>query len=392
MDAALHLDFETRSAADLKKVGVHRYAEDPSTAVIVACYRFGEGEVRGWRPLRGEPAPYEVISHVAEGGRVIAHNAAFERTIWNRFVGSPLIPLRPEQQDCTMARAAALGLPQGLDQLGQVLNAAFQKDKEGHRLMMAMCKPRRRREDGTFEWRESPEDVERLTAYCAQDVLTECAVDQLLPQLSADERECWIMDQQINDRGFAVDLVLVRRAIAAVEEAAKRADRDMWALTNGAVRRCTETAKIIAWVAAQGIPCTSIAKGGVDELIAGAQLHSRPDVEAVLSLRRAAAKSSNAKYGAMELIACADGRVRGSLAWHAAHTGRWGGRGVQAQNFPRVESFDSDFKPEDVAAVVGLLESALSPEQVVDSLVLLFAKPLDALSKCLRSMIIDGSS
>ena len=32
---------------------------------------------------------------------------------------------------------------------------------------------------------------------------------------------------------------------------------------------------------------------------------------------------------------CADGRVHELLNYHKARTGRWGGKGIQIQNFPR---------------------------------------------------------
>jgi DNA polymerase len=55
-------------------------------------------------------------------------------------------------------------------------------------------------------------------------------------------------------------------------------------------------------------------------------------------------KSSTAKYEAMQHWLCPDGRAHGGLLYHAASTGRWGGQGVQPQNFPRgtIDDFDMD--------------------------------------------------
>ena len=55
----------------------------------------------------------------------------------------------------------------------------------------------------------------------------------------------------------------------------------------------------------------------------------------VIEIRLAMAKSSTAKYVAMKNTAGRDGRVRGTLAYHGADTGRWAGRLIQTQNFPR---------------------------------------------------------
>jgi hypothetical protein len=41
----LHRDFETRSRVDLRKVGAHRYAADPSTEILCAAYAVDAGPV-----------------------------------------------------------------------------------------------------------------------------------------------------------------------------------------------------------------------------------------------------------------------------------------------------------------------------------------------------------
>ena len=42
------LDFETRSEADLKKVGAWAYSEHPSTEVICACWALDDELIREW--------------------------------------------------------------------------------------------------------------------------------------------------------------------------------------------------------------------------------------------------------------------------------------------------------------------------------------------------------
>lgn len=77
----LFIDFETRSAIDLKVVGSSVYAESGTTDVWVACYCIGSGPVCVWYP--GDPVPSDLAAHVRSGLPLIAHNAAFERTIWS---------------------------------------------------------------------------------------------------------------------------------------------------------------------------------------------------------------------------------------------------------------------------------------------------------------------
>lgn len=375
----LHIDFETRSAADLKKVGAHRYAEDPTTRVILASYRFGAGEVKRWI---GEDVPDEVFAHVADGKPVIGHNQQFERAIWNARIGiGHNSRMQPEQQDCTLARAAAMGLPHGLDNLGKALALKFQKDKDGHALMLRMCKPRKT-PDGILAWHEEPADVDRLAVYCDRDVETECAADLHLPALSERERRVWILDQRINDRGFSLDLPKVQLAYAAVLEAQARADHEMFRLTGGAVAKATQVKKLVAWLNSRGVLCTSVADGELDELIVNAQLFDDDAAEAAIALRRASAGAF--KFEAMARAVCADGRIRGALQYHGTHGGRWAGRIVQPQNFKRVMEEDEDR----VAMALGLMAKAPDARQFLDTLQLFDDKPLEVLSLLARPMIV----
>jgi len=380
MSPTLHIDLETRSAADLKKVGAHRYAEDPTTSIICASYRFNDGQVKRWL---GEEVPDEVFDHVADGLPVAGHNQQFERCVWNARIGVlETIRMRPEQQDCTMARAAAMGLPHSLDNLGKALNLKFQKDKDGHALMMRMCKPRTREPEIT--WHEDAADVQRLAAYCDRDVETECDADTHVPALSERERRVWILDQKINDRGFAVDLPLVQAAHHAVIEAQRRADDEMWRITGGAITKATQTKKLAEWVQSRGIPCTSVADEEIDDLLVGADMLDDKPVEAALTLRRNSAGAF--KFEAMLRAVCSDGRIRGTLQYHGTHGGRWAGRVVQPQNFKRV----SEEQEEQVALAMDLLRRyGASPAKALDAMqMLLDIPPLEALSLCARPMII----
>ena len=63
----------------------------------------------------------------------------------------------------------------------------------------------------------------------------------------------------------------------------------------------------------------------------------------VLRLRAETAKTSVAKYEAVERSVCKDGRVRGILQFYGANrTGRWAGRILQVQNLPQNHLQDLD--------------------------------------------------
>jgi len=354
----IHLDFESASAVDLLKTGVYRYAEDPSTFIWLFSWRIGNGVVNQWRP--GWPAPAALLDHIAAGGIVTAHNAVFERLVWNsvlrRTAGCESYPrLSIEQMDDTMARALAIHLPPKLEDLARALDLPEQKDAEGSTLMKKMAKPRKRNDDGTFTWWGDPANIDRLGLYCDQDVLTECAVDMRLPPLSTDERRLWELDQQINDRGIALDLNTIQACVEVLEIAQTRAHARMSELTGGQVRKCSEATRIVQWLTDRGIPTESIAKAEHDGLKTLADLVGDPVAREVIELRAEAAKSSTAKYTRMLQVACEDGRARGLLAYHRAHTGRWGGALLQPQNLP---SFDEDTDLDGVLGTIDILQAA----------------------------------
>lgn len=143
---AAHVDFETGSALDLERCGVYRYAEHESTRIWCMSWRIGaRGIINRWWP--GAPDPALLLLHMACGGIISAHNAAFERTIWNVLLRGRLCPHWPEmridRQNCTMARAAVLAIPQSLEIVAKVVGARAQKDMDGNALMMKMSRPRK---------------------------------------------------------------------------------------------------------------------------------------------------------------------------------------------------------------------------------------------------------
>lgn len=381
-----HHDFETYSACNLKRAGVYRYAEHPTTGVYCMAWSMGDGLVYTWRP--GEPPPAPLLDWVAAGGMLGVHNASFERRMWKwlRENGYDQWPeLRIEQQDCTQSRAAALGLPQGLDTLAEVLRASERKDQKGYDIMIKLSSPRKINADGSVVWWDLPEDLEYLCyTYCPQDVRTEAAVDNLLLPLSAHERKIWELDQRINDRGVYVDEIAVTRAVDVVLLAKRRADARMNELTEGRVKKCSQVAELVKWINEQGVAIESAGKGFHDEIIALAEVSDNPKVKTAIMLRKEASKTSTAKYSKMLECICNDGRIRGLLNYHGAGTGRWAGRLVQPQNFPRV---DADADGAMVEYTAELLGAELSIEDIHDMIEMAGFEVLPALSKTLRGVI-----
>lgn len=330
----MSLDVESRSAADLKKVGAYRYWQDPTTELIVACYAFDDGPAETWRP--GDDVPDEILDHVFTGGRISAWNAGFERLAWKHFLARHRWP-EPglHQWEDTAAAAAALGLPRNLGDAARALGLDQQKDDAGHRLMLQMSKPRRPRkgeEPAGLLWWEDDERMARLIAYCRKDVEAERAIRDFLVPLSGEEQEVWRFNERMNDRGVYIDRPLVEAMHRIVDQEIERLDGEMARLTGGAVTACSQVGRLKAWLQARGVAADSLAKAALDELLDD---DLPDDARAVIELRKAAAKTSTAKLDAMLACIGPDNRARGVHLYHGAGTGRWSGRLIQTQNMPR---------------------------------------------------------
>jgi DNA polymerase len=328
------IDFETRSAVDLRKTGVYKYASDPSTDIWCMAYRAPwSDDVQVWVP--GDEMDVRLEDWIVEGGLLSAWNANFERTIWNEImVGRYQWPrTKIKQWRCTMAQASAMGLPRALGQAAAVLGVEEQKDKTGAALMLRMARPRKVNADGTYTWWNTKDKVEQLIAYCKQDVRTELSVAETLLAMPDSERRLYQLDQRINDRGVALDVDLVHRVKALAENASVEIDAEIQRLTKGSVKAATNGMDLVAWLNSHGIATKSVDKQTVARLLTYDRLH--PVIRQVLLLRQNGAKSSTAKYDAMLHAVNGDGRMRGLLVYHGAATGRWSGKLVQPQNFPR---------------------------------------------------------
>lgn len=387
---AVHMDFETRSACDLKKSGVWVYANHPSTGIWTLKYRFGEsGPMLTWKP--GDPAPVDLLNHIRNGGKIVAHNAAFERTIWNTIVVGKMHADWPkiaiEQQDCTLARAAAIDHPQGLDMLGKVLELPVQKNMRGHALMQKMAKPRKALPNGEYEWWDDIWNVIELDDYCEDDVRVETLADAKIPPLTDSEREVWHLDQRINERGVHIDLYAVQRCAQLVELAKKRADQTMRALTGRDVKKVTSVAQIKDWLQSRGIDVTSLGKGEHESLLYLADLQDDKIARQVIELRKATGTSSTAKYKAMlQCVSETDARIRFLLQYHGAGPGRWAGRLVQPQNFKRVDYEEEGYQ---VDWLVELLHSPFTVQEIAECIDSVYGplKCLQLLALSLRTMI-----
>lgn len=377
------MDFESRSEVDVRKVGSYAYASHPSTEIICLSFLFEDGqEADLWHPafedqtplvaktkaeqaipardLPRLPDPTELFERIERGELFEAHNAFFERCMWwflcVQKMGWPKV--KPEQWRCSAAKGSSYALPRKLEKVAKVLGCGEEKDMEGHRLMLKLCKPAGKTSlafKAGQKWHQKVDELERVFAYCRQDVMTEHAVSQKLRPLPEIEQNTWLLDQRINARGVHIDRGLAMRALDVAEDYRLDAGERLSELTGGKITKHTQRGRMLEWLASRGVETEGSLNAETQKRLLEEVADDSEEHEA-LTLWHWANRTSTAKYNAMlTRMDPKDGRVRDTLMYHGASTGRWSGKGVQPQNFPRA-------CPEDPAELSALCEAIISDE------------------------------
>jgi DNA polymerase len=381
MEAVLLGSTKTRSQAILKTVGTYKYATDPSTEVLCCAFAVDDEPVQLWTP--GDPVPAEFIEAATNPAWIVcAHGAHFEDAIERHVLhprfGWPAFPI--EKQRCTQAMTLAVGLPARLSTAAIALELGNRKDAAGERLMHQTSKPRRPHKDedpdGIY-WFEDQERLDRLHAYCKQDVEVERELYDRLPPSSASEQALWELSSRINQRGFCVDRGLAEGARKIAEAAAPEIDQEIADLTAGDVTSINQIAKLQTWLQQHGCIMEKLDRKAIEKKLLDPELV--PAIQQVLELRLGGAQAAVKKIDALLARAGDDSRVRGAFRYHGASTGRWAGEGFQPQNLKRP-------LVEDINAAV----SAVSTGDYAH-LCSLYPKPLSVVGDCSRSMIVAAS-
>ena len=351
---SLSLDLETYSDLNLAKCGVYKYAESPAFEILLFGYAVDGGPVQVVDLAQGESIPEEILDALTDDTVTKwAFNANFERVCLSRHLtdlGRSLDPfydqhplsqecarfLNPAGWKCSMVWSAYLGLPLSLEGVGAVLNLDNQKMKEGRELIRYFCIPCKETKANGGRTRNlpqhAPEKWNLFKSYNKRDVEVEMAIQQRLQKYPVPEKvwEEYHLDQEINDRGIAIDLELARQAVALdaqSRESLMAALKERTGLENP-----NSVLQMLDWLEQHGMKTDSLGKKNVQELLKTAQ----EPLRSVLLLRQKLAKSSVKKYQAMEMTACKDGRARGMFQFYGANrTGRFAGRHIQLQNLPQ---------------------------------------------------------
>ena len=389
----LSIDIETFSSIDLSKCGVYKYTEAPDFDILLFGYSIDGGSVQEVDLACGEVIPPEVIAALTDNSVIKwAYNAQFERICLSRWlrdyghfsnagysVSDDTVGnyLDPTFWKCTMVWAAYMGLPLSLEGSGAVLGLGKQKLTEGKELIKYFCQPCAATKANGGRTRNLPEHApDKWTAfksYNIRDVEVEISIQEKLAKFPVPDPvwDEYHLDQEINDRGVALDMELVRQAIEMDTRSRSDLTASMKRLT--ALDNPNSVQQIKQWLSDNGLEVDSLGKKEVAEMIKTAP----EKLQRVLLLRQQLAKSSIKKYQAMEKAVCADGRARGMFQFYGANrTGRWAGRIIQMQNLPQNHL-------EDLAEARALVRSGN-----FDGVELLYEDVPDTLSQLIRTAFI----
>jgi len=337
----LWVDFETRSACDLKVAGVYNYAQDPSTDVLCMSWAFDDDDVKTWRPfihdehghVKKMPFPIQVAEYK---GPIYAHNAAFERLIFWYVLQ---INFDLTQFYCTATQARANCAPGSLEDVGRFAGASMKKDHRGSQLIRLLCIP---------PFRDDPALMAEMVAYCEQDVRAMRSISKALRPLSADELLDYHVNERINDRGVLVDVPLCKAAVKYASDELIEIEQIVAEVTEGVITS-VRSPKMRQWViervGPQALKLMETYKDGemkysIDKTVRANLLNCEdvpPHVQEVIQCADDLWASSVAKFSRLAQLAdVEDQRVRGAFVFAGGSaTGRASSYGAQVHNFTR---------------------------------------------------------
>jgi DNA polymerase len=385
----LSIDIETYSDVDLKKCGMFKYVESDSFQILLFAYSLDGGPVQLVDLAAGELLPPWLVGALRDPEYIKhAYNAMFEWACLSKFSGA----LPVDQWRCTMVHGLYCGYPAGLAAVGKALGLPQDRQKlnSGNALIRYFCVPCKPTQTNGGRTRNYPHhDPERwrlFREYCAQDVVTEMAIENKLAAFPVPEsvQKEWETDLRINARGVAVDMRLVKAALSIGYNVRTALIKE--AMRISGLSNPNSVSQLTAWLEEEmGEELPNIGKETVsfqlarlrEARIEGIISHEMDTVQRMLEIRQELGKTSTKKYDAVEAVVCADGRVRGLLQFYGANrTGRYSGRLVQMQNLPRTHIEPLSFARELVIA------------QQPDALRLIYGSVPDTLSQLIRTCFI----
>jgi len=388
------LDYETRSRADLRKVGAFRYAYDSSTEILCFSLLKENGEPRIWVPKKWRHlvedhmllVPDHELADLSKPDAVVsAFNAGFEIAITDSLfestTGYPAIPHK--QWRCVAAMARRAALPASLEKVAETLKLTNLKDSKGKGLIRKFSIPQTvGKLKGKFiEPTDDPEAFREFCRYCLQDSRTEREAKTLLKdfELTGFPLQTFLLDIEINCRGFPVNLDALRKAEKLVNEETEALAEEFRKLTGF---EHTQRDRVVEWLQQNGFKHDNLRADTLEEIFEDEEFDDSTPLGRALTLKKRVSYASLKKIPAM--LGCAgpqDNRVRGTLVYHGAGTGRWSASLVQPQNFKRPAEYLKKLTGKAYYDVIAGCNNAW--------LNLAYGPPLEVMSSCMRHFVQD---
>lgn len=376
----LSIDLETYSEVSIGKAGSYRYILDPSFEILLFAYSLDGMPVEVIDVASGQIIPLW-LKNALKNPLYIKHayNAAFEWFALSKYLGW----LPPDQWRDTMLHALYCGYPASLDAAGNAMSLPEDKKKltTGKALIRYFCvpcKPSNANGNRTRNLpKHDPDKWKLFKEYNGQDVVTEMEIDHRLSAfpVPAFVQKQWETDLQMNARGVAADMELVRGALvigAIVKSRLMTEARQLSGLDNPNSIR--QLAQWLTDATDSDAEITSVTKETVATMLKQPQ---PANVQRMLEIRQELGKTSTKKYDALETCIADDGRVRGLLQFYGANrTGRWAGRLVQVQNLPR--TYTHPLPP----------ARQLVKDRNIDGLRMMYGSINDTLSQLIRTAFV----
>ena len=376
----LSIDLETYSEVSIGKAGSYRYILDPSFEILLFAYSLDGMPVEVIDVASGQIIPLW-LKNALKNPLYIKHayNAAFEWFALSKYLGW----LPPDQWRDTMLHALYCGYPASLDAAGKAMGLPEDKKKLATgkaliRYFCVPCKPSNANGNRTRNLpKHDPDKWKLFKEYNGQDVVTEMEIDRRLSAfpVPAFVQKQWETDLQMNARGVAADMELVRGALvigAIVKSRLMTEARQLSGLDNPNSIR--QLAQWLTDATDSDAEITSVTKETVATMLKQPQ---PANVQRMLEIRQELGKTSTKKYDALETCIADDGRVRGLLQFYGANrTGRWAGRLVQVQNLPR--TYTHPLPP----------ARQLVKDRNIDGLRMMYGSINDTLSQLIRTAFV----
>lgn len=425
---AFHLDYEAASECDID-AGAYRYSEDPSTRILMFAIAKDEGEPYLWTfldPYGDESLAAEalLVEAIASNKPIYAHNAQFEVAMSTYRLEKDVGVTPPDINNwrCTQAMCRRAAAPEKLAEAASFFRLADLKDPIGKALVDIFSKrykmttimppvgmidpatvrpmrngkftkgkkPKNRKtpspildEEIMWDWSVKVsgnlmtvrEAWDKFCEYCRQDVRVERVLHKHLShfELRGSILESFLFDLRMNWRGVPVNVNALQNANGIVEAIKEKLSTRFFKMTGFMP---SQRDAVQAWLKERGYPEDNLQAGTVDKILEAPPAEMTPMSIEALRLRSLISFAALAKIPTMLGSACSDGRVRGSTQWHAARTGRAGGRIIQPQNFRKSTIADSEL-------CYRLICEGWDPEWFEE----LWESPLEAIASSIRHFI-----